>query len=380
MKILHCCLNGPYTEGYTYQENLLSAQNKRDGHEVMIIASMDYYVDNKQIGQMEPCRYLNEMGITVVRVPYKKMLLKTLEKKIRAFEGVQVLLDEFEPDVILFHGIGMWELLTIRKYVKSRSGVKLFVDTHASYLNSGRNWISKNILHKVIYTRVIQKALPYVEKVLCIGTDELSFAREMYHIPEQKLELYPLGGIIEEDAEYLESRRQAREERKLDNDNILFVHSGKLDKAKKTCELIQAFSRVENDKARLVIAGSLFPDVEQEALKLINADSRIEFAGWKSGAQLLELLNAADVYLQPGTPSATLQNAACARCAIVAQPLEIYRYILQEQAWFVESERELQEVFEEIKQNPQTVNKKRQGAFERAKLILDYKELAKRIY
>lgn len=44
--------------------------NKKDGHEVMIIASCFTYVDNIKLGYVEPREYYTKDGIKIVRVIY----------------------------------------------------------------------------------------------------------------------------------------------------------------------------------------------------------------------------------------------------------------------------------------------------------------------
>ena len=39
MIICHICLSGPYNEGWTYQENLLSKYHAKLGHRVFLLAT-----------------------------------------------------------------------------------------------------------------------------------------------------------------------------------------------------------------------------------------------------------------------------------------------------------------------------------------------------
>ena len=402
MKILHCCLSGCYNDNYNYQENFLSRQNKIDGHEVMIIASTEVFKDNNRLGYCEPEEYVNADGIKVIRVPYRNIINKKISSKIRAYKGVYPLIEKFEPDVILFHGIGAWELKTVCKYVKKNPRTKLYVDTHAAYTNSGTNFVSKQLLHKIFYRSIIKKALRYTKKILCIGAMEKKFAHEIYDIPEDCLELYPLGGKIIDDAEYEQIRIEERKKLGLTDKDILFVHSGKFVRGnmdndnisddtevqelskyhcgKRTCELLRAFEAVANDKFKLVIAGNFSPDLQEEAKELIGKDSRVDYVGWKSGDELIRILCAADVYLQPGTPSATLQNSMCLRCAVMVRPYSTYKYILGDEAWYVSNEEDIKDVFREISQDDNIVEIKRAGTYNRAINLLDYKVLASRLY
>lgn len=98
---------------------------------------------------------------------------------------------------------------------------------------------------------------------------------------------------------------------------ILFVQSGKMDATKKILQSLHAFAKLDNPNIRLVLAGHLHDDVAGEVGAIIAQDARIAFVGWKTTDELRALLCAADVYLQPGTQSATMQMSLCCRCAVI---------------------------------------------------------------
>src|SRR5699024_6237929 len=149
MKIIHMCLANYYTDNYGYQENMLPMQNKLDGHDVTIIASTEMYVNNKELGYVNPGEYKNEHGIKVIRIPYRKILPHRAMRKIRTYTHVYEILKNENPDVILFHGPQSYDLLTVARYKKDNPMTKLYVDNHADRGNSARGYISKNILHKL---------------------------------------------------------------------------------------------------------------------------------------------------------------------------------------------------------------------------------------
>ena len=401
MKILHCCLMGPYTEHTNYQENILARQNRIDGHEVMIIASTECYKNGK-IESIRPEKYENEDGVTVVRVPFVAWMPSRIAKKLRVCKNVYPALEQYRPDVILFHGIGAYELLNVIKYKKKYPNVKLYVDSHADCGNSAHSWFSKIFLHKIFYKGVLDKALPYVEKILCISLSTLEFVKEIYGVADSKLEIYPLGGTVLDDLEYESMRDQGRKELDLKPDQILFVHSGKMGKLKRTLELLQGFCEIREEKFRLVIAGVFLDEIKTEAEKFIASDPRITFVGWKRGDEILKLLAAADMYLQPGSPSATMQNAMCCRCALMLYPILSYRSYLRGNGFFVTRDAEFEknmkmdgkqflsgsevkgytitQILERLKDDPQAIEKMKKNSLCLAEEMLDYRKLASRLY
>jgi Glycosyltransferase len=379
MRILHCCLSCFYIDDFTYQENLLTQQNAKDGHEVKIIASTETFI-NSELGYVKPSKYMTKEGIEVTRIPYRKIFPHLIAKKIRSYPNVYKMIEQFSPDVILFHGVPAYELLTAVKYKKRNPKVKLYVDSHEDFHNSGTNFISKQFLHKTFYRAIVQKTFPYIDKIFCINYESIDFLKQMYGIPESLLEFYPLGGNVVEESVRDAKRKQIREELKLNPDDILIVHSGKMDKRKRTEDLLEAFTEVTNEKLKLVLIGSMPNDVKENSMRLVSSDHRIRYLGWKSGEQLIDYLYACDLYLQPGTQSATMQNALCCGSAAALYPYPSHKYLLGDSVFYVESTQDMRKLFEEITDKPYLIENKRAKASKIAKEVLDYKVLASRLY
>lgn len=69
MRILHLCLACFYIDGYNYQENILPRIDRENGNEVLVIASTETYVNNSELGYVEPGEYTTFDGIHVIRIP-----------------------------------------------------------------------------------------------------------------------------------------------------------------------------------------------------------------------------------------------------------------------------------------------------------------------
>jgi hypothetical protein len=203
MKILHCCLSCFYIDNYNYQENILPRQNKADGHEVLIIASTEIFINNSELGYTNPSRYVTEYGVPIIRVPYQKIFAHYISTKIRKYIGVYKLIEEFNPDVILFHGCCAFELLTIARYIKKHSNVKLYVDSHEDFNNSARGFVSKNILHKLFYKNILRRSLQSISKVFYITYETKLFLLRELMLPTETL---PIKNLRCKVAEKLWSR------------------------------------------------------------------------------------------------------------------------------------------------------------------------------
>ncbi len=380
MKILHMMLSNFYIDNYSYQENLLPKQNAADGHDVKIIASTETYINNQQLGYLTPSKYLNQDGIEVQRVPYATWLPHFAMRKIRSYSGVYALMEEFGPDVILFHGAAAMELLTVARYKREHPGVRFFVDSHSHWNNSGTNFVSKWLLHRMLYRGILQRVIPYVDRVFYISLEAKDFLVENYGIPESDMEFFPLGGIVLD----TEERKQRRDSRRLDlglkDDNILFIHTGKMDGLKRTEDILTAFSRIQDDKFRLVLIGSMPDEIKVRIDPLIQADKRISFLGWKNAEELLGYLCACDMYVQPGGQSATMQNAICAYCPVMLYPHRSHIPYLDGNGYFAESIEDMAQYFLKISRNPDVLKIMSWNSERLAKGILDYRKLAARLY
>ena len=151
MKILHVCLAAFYIDNYGYQENILPKMHSIQGHNVEILASTETYLNGNEMKYLEPSTYKNEDGIKVTRVPYVNIITNFITRKLRVYKGVQKHLDNFKPDIIFIHDIQFLGIFSIIRFLKKNIGVKVYVDGHADFTNSATNWISKNILHRLIY-------------------------------------------------------------------------------------------------------------------------------------------------------------------------------------------------------------------------------------
>lgn len=380
MRILHLCLSNFYIDDFNYQENLLPRQNKADGHDVAIIASTETFVKPGKIGYVKPSCYIGKDGIKVTRVAYKNILPHFIMTKVRSYRHIYEKITEFAPDVILHHGVSSSELLTLARYKKEHPKVKVYLDSHEDYNNSALNYISRELLHRRFYRVIIQKALPYIDGVLCVASECFDFLEDHYRIPRSIMEYYPLGGVVFSDEIHKEICDRIRKELLLSSEDILVVHSGKMDKMKRTEELLLAFTKAQDTHLKLILIGSLSEDIEHNVLELIASDERIHFLGWKNGNELLEYLCACDLYIQPGSQSATMQNALCCRSAVALYPHKSHIFLLKDSAFYVKTIDDIIQLFCNILEERSLLESKKKQGYSVAKALLDYKVLASRLY
>ena len=354
-------------------------QHVRDGHVVSVIASTETMGSNGKLTYVQPSTYTGEEGAEVIRLPYRKLLPHAVMRKLRMHPGVYELICAKQPDVILFHGLCGWELHAVTRYKRLNPAVRLYVDSHEDSNNSARNLISRHLLHRLYYAWVIRRCMKFFDKVLCISIDVMDFVQKMYGIPLHMLEFYPLGGEVFADDEYAQRRARGRLGLGAAHNQILFLQTGKMGRRKKVVESIEAFSKTRGNQLRLILAGSIDDEIREDVVARIEKDPRITFLGWKTTPELKDLLCAADVYVQPGTQSATMQMSLCARCPVVIDDVPSHKPFVDGNGWLIRGVEELGSIFATIRDHPAALTSMSSKSLEIAKRYLDYRTLAARI-
>ena len=341
MKILHLCLSNFYIDGYGYQENMLVAEHVRAGYKVHVLASTETFGPGGTLTYLDPGSYFGSDGAVVERLPYRFASISLLARKVRAYPGLSTRLAEIAPDVIIFHGLCGYSLLEVARYVKKNPQTVLHADSHEDFNNSARTWVSKWILHFLFYRTIFQMSLPAIHSVSCISKETESFVLDFYGCPPAKAQFLPLGGTVFSDAQYHQLRKAARAKYQWSDEQRIFVQSGKFDNAKRLLDSLAAFSALPDQNLRLVLAGVFMDDVKEAAEELVRKDSRIVKLGWLDTQGLTSLLIGADVYLQPGSQSATMQMAVCCRKPVIVADVISHRALISSNGWLVSSNQSL---------------------------------------
>lgn len=381
MKILHCCLACFYIDNYGYQENLLPKQHKKDGHEVEVLASTETYLDDKTLGYVEAGSYISDSGIPVTRLPYSRLLPHFIMKKLRMYRGFSAVLDRFMPDIIFVHDCQFLDIRHIVNYAKGRPDVMIFVDCHTDSLNSARNWMSKHVMHKLVYRQCAQMIEPYTDKFYGVLPLRCDFLHDVYRIPREKIELLELGG--EDDKIHIEMRDEIREricrELKLGMRDFIIVTGGKLDGQKNTKALIDAIVMIASDRIKLVIFGSMTDDVLKAVGKDIDNPS-VRYIGWINAETVYDYLVMADLAIFPGLHSVLWEQAVACAVPCVFRNIEgIHHVDTGGNCMFLDecSAEEISQVIKSIDENPILYDAMKKSALHGSKRFM-YSDIAKR--
>lgn len=313
MKVLHCCLANFYIDNYSYQENILPKFHKKQGHDVRILASTETYNSNVQLSYVEPSSYFTSDDISITRVAYVNWLPKVLSRKLRVYKGIKTQLNDFKPDVIFMHDCQFLSILTFANYAKKHP-VKIYVDSHTDFVNSGKNWISKNILHKIIYKYCAKKIEKYTTKFY--GTLPLrnEFLKDVYSIEPSKIELLPFGA---DDSlfnwnEKQEIRTELRIQLNISDETLVFITGGKIDRRKNIHLLLTVWNELKHDNklsnTKLILFGKPNEEMKSEVEQLIKGQDII-YIDWLASKEIHKYFFASDLALFPGTHSVLWEEA-----------------------------------------------------------------------
>lgn len=308
MKILHLCLGNFFIDNYSYQENMLPKYHVKQGHEVMVVASLFTFNNlGKGMNLPHPSKYQDNNGFTIVRLANKKPT--KWNRFFRHFEGLKQTIEAFSPDVIFSHNVSYGDTTIVVQYLKRHPNVRLFADNHADYVNSAKNWWSRHLLHPVIWRHFAKKLEPYLTKCYGVTPMRCRFLKEMYHIRPDLVEYLPLGvddDLIPEGKEMI--RTGIRKELGCTEDDFLIFTGGKIDRLKNTHILIEALKKLDSPAIHLVICGVLTPEMEY-LKETIESDSRLHYLGWCDAEKVMNCMLASDLACFPGTHSTLWEQA-----------------------------------------------------------------------
>ena len=310
MRILHVCLAQFYIDDYGYQENILPRMHQAQGHDVKIVASTETYSEKHVLTYTTAGSYLTGDGIPITRIPYAGWLPGPLARKLRVYPGLKDELERFSPDVLFLHDCQFLSVSTIARYAKKHPKVRVYVDGHTDFGNSAKSWLSKHILHKLVYRYCAQLIEPVTLKFYGVLPARVSFFQEIYGISETKTELLVLGA---DDTKFDLNKRShirasIRDRLRLAGEDFLLITGGKIDRRKNIHTLLQAVAALSDANVKVILFGTPDDDMEQEITQLARHPS-VRNVGWIAPDDVYDYLLCADLAVFPGTHSVLWEQA-----------------------------------------------------------------------
>ena len=311
MKIVHLCLGCFFPDNYSYQENMLPKFHKQLGYDVEVIASLVTFDKNGK-GTYLPhgSSYINEHGIQVTRLDNKKPL--KIYRKMKRYIGTFDALKKSAPDILFIHGCQFMDMDIVVEYLKKHPNVKVYVDNHADFSNSGTNLLSRIILHKGFWRHTAKIINPYTTKFYGVLPARVDWLIDMYKLPKEKCELLVMGADDDKVQEAHEGgwREKIRGRYGIGNDDFLIMTGGKIDMAKtQTLYLMEAVKKMNDPKVKLIVFGSIVPELKDKVSALVDKKS-VQYIGWIQSEESYHFWAACDLAVFPGRHSVFWEQVA----------------------------------------------------------------------
>lgn len=312
MKIVHIAISCFYIEGAGYQENLLPKAHKEAGHDVTMISSQYSFNDQGQTEYRPTRTYVNDNGVKVIILkdtPHLRFGLSMFKKKCY---GLYKALEAECPDIIFMHGLTALDSYTVLKYLRKHPQVKFYADQHGDYYNTKYSALGRFVLNTI--TRpMVKKIAKAANKLWGTTPWRVEYMQDVYGVPAEKTGLLVMGAD-ESKIDWknrVTIRKKIRTEYNIPENDFLIVTGGKINRAKNTHLLIEAFCKMNIHNTHLLIFGSADKQMTLE-LETYKGNKNITFAGWIKSDAAYDIFLAGDLVCFPGTHSVLWEQAvAC---------------------------------------------------------------------
>lgn len=377
MRLLILTTGNEFTPSMLYKENYIIKAAQKHGDEVFVFANQYTYIQGKTT--KAPQKEVIE-GFHLKRFHYVSYGFRLITSRIRKIKGLEKEIIAIKPDLIFVNCAQVYNIKNLRIIKDSLPSVKIVLDFSTKFLNSARGWISKYILHQLIYKSWIQRALPYVDRVFYISEESKEFANIMYGIPESLLEHNNLPGETIPAKLKQDYKKEIFGKLGFSDQNLMILYSGKIYPEKNVDQLVRAFLCLKNPNFRLLIIGVYNDEASKDVIEpLISSDNRIKFMNFVSGKELTKYICAADLYIQPGSISQTCQTAVCCGTPLCFNDIPTHREIYNGNGFFVDSENDIYRTLVTIEKDPLILHKMSLKSYNMAEQELDYNIIYKKI-
>ena len=309
-KVTHICLANFYCEGYTYQENMLSRFHRKLGFDVDVIASrVSFDGDGKPSLLSHTEEYTNKYGVHVRRLDYAKP--EKVFRILRRYVGLDKILEDSSPDIIFVHGCQFLDASVVTDYADRHPDVALYVDNHADYSNSATNWLSKHVLHRVVWRHCARVLEPHARMFWGVLPARVDFLVENYGLPREKCSLLVMGADDDEVARASrpEVRAAVRSRFGFSGSDFVVVTGGKIDLAKTQTLLLMDAVLSMGDDVKLLVFGPVVPELRGEFESRLR-EGKVVHVPWADSSEAYDYFSAADVVCFPGRHSVYWEQTA----------------------------------------------------------------------
>ena len=380
MKIVHICLCGTMTDGLTYQENIITKYHRKMGYEVTVIASQYVWDTQGKKVLTDKTTYRNDDDVKMIRLPIR---YGTVDNRLKLYPDLFRTVEREAPDILFIHDCQFLDVRTLAKYLRKHPNVRAYVDNHVDYSNGAHGWLSKNVLHKMLWRSCAQKIEPYVRRFYGVLPARVDFLKELYALPAEKCALLVMGGDDEmiQQAEGPEVRAGIRAKYGIAGDDFLIMTGGKIDAFKtQTLLLMEAVRKIPNEKVRLIVFGSVTEELREQTMALADG-KKVQYIGWVQAKDSYAHFAAADLVVFPGRHSVFWEQVAAQGIPMLVKDWPGTHHVdLGGNVRFLkkDSAQEIQHEIERLVDHPEEYRRMKQIAQEKGMQEFSYAQIAKR--
>jgi 1,2-diacylglycerol 3-alpha-glucosyltransferase len=379
MKVVHICLCGPVSDNLNYQENMLAKYHVKLGHEVTLIAPQWAWGPQGKLINLQDTNYFNNDGVKVVRLPIHNQ--KGIMSKFKRYDQLMETLENEKPNVIFIHNVQFLDIVKIASYANQNPAVQIFIDNHADFSNSARNWLARHILYGILWRSCARKIEPYTDKFYGVLPSRVDFIKNVYKIPAEKVELLVMGADDELVEQVKDRENKVRLDYGIEEDDFLIVTGGKIDLFKtQTLLLMEAVKNIKKKNVKLIVFGSVVPELQEKLTELCDG-LKVHYIGWVDSNNSYNYFAAADLVAFPGRHSVFWEQVVGQGIPMICKYWNGTTHVdLGGNVKFLyeDSASEMQKVIEDIIQDPNLYQQMRSVALNKGMEVFSYKEIAKK--
>lgn len=375
MKIVH--IADCYIDGWGYQENLLPQYQKRDGHNVVVVADNNHlkYLNNPKLAQeilMRGVEYDND-GIKV----YKIREYLTTSSSSLICRGLYRVLKNERPDMIFHHNLNLSTLSVAARYKRKHPEVKLYVDNHADWINESKNRLWHLFFYDMMMPLHVKILGDLVNAYIGVSPLRCQYLNKVFRVPQRKIVFLPIGCDAYQTALIETDKKTLRETYHIPEDTFVVISGGKLDRSKGTMELIKACEELRKKDQSIHLV--LFGKIDQEVLNEAKQKEWVTLFGWCDRKMTMSLLKLANVACWPWLHTTLIEDSVAAGIPLVVKMSDNVSHFARENAGvFLKcgDSVELQKALNEVKDNEATfsdnvLNARNKYSYETLSKMLD---------
>lgn len=305
MRILNIAMGANFTEGYSYQDNLLSEYQHKLGHSVTVLTGLTSWNECGEKIQTAPCDKIMVNGVRLIRIKIGNKITNTAGY----YPQISKILASIKPDLIFIHGLCNFIPIQAIKYKKNNPHTILVADNHQDKDNFKFKKFPFSMMVKLwrMGWKRCSKHFNYIYGTTGWRKD---FAVDCFGIPEVKMDVLPLG--VDTDNlcnDAFRVRYEIRNKLNIDKEAFVFIHGGKMNSDKRTIDIIESFSRISDNSIRLLLFGSVAENIRTQFDNLLKKDQRIVYVGYVNSKYVHKYFYASDFSLFPGLHSVLWEEA-----------------------------------------------------------------------